>query len=173
MEFFIVLYLNTDKAIVEAPKHVLNFWLFWYCYNYLFHAFCMLYHVWLCSYHPCDLTLILFFFITNYPFRKKMCQVINYNQMTTIEREQTFGKSSIRNQSSLSKIRNIWQDLNYYLTYSRQFKLVEIFLSVVRFCIVQFSGQVPTWWWSNFSPILIGTKGICIRYIDIVVHVGQ
>ena len=37
-----------------------------------FHAFCMLYHVCLCSCHPCDITLLIFFFIINYIIRKKL-----------------------------------------------------------------------------------------------------
>ena len=31
----------------------------------------MIYYVWLCSCHPCNLTIIFFFFITNNPIRKK------------------------------------------------------------------------------------------------------
>ena len=45
----------------------------------------MLYHVWLCSYHPCDINLLLFFFITNYSIRNNICKVIHYNWIKTIE----------------------------------------------------------------------------------------
>ena len=48
-----------------------------------------------------NLTLLLFLFITNYPIRKNICQVINYNRIRTIKREWTYGKSSIFNQSRL------------------------------------------------------------------------
>ena len=44
-----------------------------------------------------DLTLLLFFFISNYPIRGNICQGINYQWINTIKREQTFGKLSIRN----------------------------------------------------------------------------
>ena len=120
-----------------------------------------------------DLTLLLFFFTTNYPIRKDISQVINYKLIKTIESEPTFGKSSISNQSSLFKIRNIWQDINYNLTQSRKSKIGDICFSVVRFRLLHFSVQVPTWWWSKYSRGLIGTKGICIGFSDIVAPVGQ
>ena len=50
----------------------------------------------------------LLFFITYYPIRKNIFQVINYNWIKTIKREQTFGKISIltwRNQENLSLVR--------------------------------------------------------------------
>ena len=75
------------------------------------HEFHMLYHIWLCSVHPCDITLLFFFSITNNPIRKNIFQVIKYNWIETIKSEPTFGNSSIRNQSSLS---NKKEDLTGY-----------------------------------------------------------
>ena len=49
-------------------------------------------HFVLCSWHPCNLTLLLFFFITNYPIII-FFQVINYICIKTIESEPIFGKS--------------------------------------------------------------------------------
>ena len=49
----------------------------------------------------------------------------------------------------------------------------KISLSVVLFCLVHFSVQVCTWWWSKSSRFLIGTKGICIGFIDIIALVGN
>ena len=51
---------------------------------------------------PLQYNSTFFLSITNNPIRKNICQVINYNFIKTIKSEPTFGKSSIRNQSSLS-----------------------------------------------------------------------
>ena len=86
-------------------KHQIMFWIFGsfdIVTMIFFHEFCMLYHVWLCSCHPCNLILFFFFFIANYPIRICFGQVINYNWIKTIKSEPTFGKSSICRQSSLS-----------------------------------------------------------------------
>ena len=66
------------------------------------HALCMLYHVWLCSCHPCDLSLIFFSLLLPIQFENNIRQVINYNFIKTIKGEPTFGKYSICDQSSLS-----------------------------------------------------------------------
>ena len=51
-------------------NHRSMFWIFG-CFDIVtilfFHVFRLLYHVWLCSCRPCDVTLHLFLFITNYP----------------------------------------------------------------------------------------------------------
>ena len=55
-------------------KHGSMFWIFGgfgIVTIIFFHAFCMSYHIWLCSCRPCDITLLFFFFINNYPIRKK------------------------------------------------------------------------------------------------------
>ena len=44
---------------------------------------------------------------------------------------------------------------------------------MVQLRLVNFSVQVPTWWWSKSSCGLIGTKGICISFIEIVALMGQ
>ena len=44
---------------------------------------------------------------------------------------------------------------------------------MVWFLLVQFSVQVPTWWWSKSSRGLIVTKGVCICFSDIVAPVGH
>ena len=44
---------------------------------------------------------------------------------------------------------------------------------MVQLCLVHFSVQVPTWWWYKSSRCLIGTKGLCINFVDIVALMGQ
>ena len=82
-------------------KHQSMFWIFG-CFDIViiisYRAFCVLHHIWLCSCHLCNLTLLLLFFVTNYPIRKNICQMVNYNWIMTIEREQKNFKSSICNQ---------------------------------------------------------------------------
>ena len=66
------------------------------------HSFWMLYHVLLCSCHPCDLRLFSPSLSLTIQLEKNVCHVINYNFIKTIKSEPTFGKSSISNQWSLS-----------------------------------------------------------------------
>ena len=49
---------------------------------------------------------------------------------------------------------------------SRNSKLGDIWFSMVQFHLVHFSVQVLTLWWYKSSFGLIGTKGICIDFID-------
>ena len=59
------------------------------------------------------------------------------------------------------------------LTKSIISNLGEIILSVFRFYLVHFSAQVPTRLWYKSSRGLIGTKGVCIGFSDIVALIGQ
>ena len=74
----------------------------------------MLYHVWLCSCHPCNTTLLFSSLSPTIQLEKNIWQVINYNFINTIKSELTFGKSSIRNQLSLS---NKKENLTRYKLY--------------------------------------------------------
>ena len=59
---FLSFYIWTPTEILY--KHQSMFWNFGsfdIVTIILFHDFCMLYHVWLCSFHPCDLTLLFSF----------------------------------------------------------------------------------------------------------------
>ena len=137
------------------------------------HSFRMLYHVWLCSYHPCNLTLLF----------------LPYHQQSNYKKP--FVKWSIITLSGLSKVnqylashqflinqvyqirRKIWQDINYNFTESIKSKLGDIWFSVVRFHLLHSSAQFPTWWWSKSWGGLIGTKGICIGFSDLVALLGK
>ena len=55
----------------------------------------------------------------------------------------------------------------------KKYKLGENWFSLVQFHLVHSSVQVPTWLWSKSSIGLIGTKGLCIGFIDIDALVGQ
>ena len=136
------------------------------------HALCMLYHVWLCSCQPCNLSLLISFFITNNPMRKK-----------------TLVKWSIITLSRVSKViwhlashpfvinqvyqirRKIWQYINYNFTESIKSKLGDIWFSVVWFHLSHFIVQVTTWWWFKSWHVSIGTKGGFIGFSYIVVLV--
>ena len=59
------------------------------------------------------------------------------------------------------------------LTKSIISKVGEISFSVVQLHLVHFSAQVPTRLWSKSSRGLIGTKGICIGFSDIVALIGK
>ena len=67
---FILFYIWTLTKLLS--KHQSMFWHFG-CFDIVtiifFHTFCMLYHVWLCSWHLCNITLLIFFFVNNYPIR--------------------------------------------------------------------------------------------------------
>ena len=70
-----------------------------------------------------------------------ICQVINYIFIKTIKCDPTFGESSIYEKQFYQIRRNIWQDVNYNFTESRQSKLGEIWFSVVQIppCTLQCS----------------------------------
>ena len=88
-----------------------------YCYNDLFHEFCMLYYVWLCSWHPCDLTLFLFLFVTNYPIRsdkKFKWSIITWLRLSKVKQHLTSHQFAIN--QVYQKRRKIWQDINSNLT---------------------------------------------------------
>ena len=53
------------------------------------------------------------------------------------------------------------------------YKMGKIIFSVVQFHLLQFSVQVPTILWSKYSRALVGKKGICISFSEIVALVGQ
>ena len=71
-----------------------------------------------------------------------------------IKREQSFGNISICNVQEYQSS-------------------VVIIFSVVLIHLVHFSVQVTTWWWSESSRGLIGTKGLCICLNGIVALVGH
>ena len=67
---FISLYIWSPKKISYRHHSMFNFF---GCFDIViilyFREFCMLYNVWLSLWHNCDITIILFSFITNYPIR--------------------------------------------------------------------------------------------------------
>ena len=67
-------------------------------------------------------------------------------------------KSEVNQNLASHEISNLTSSINY--------KLGEIWFSVVRFLLVHSSVQVPIWWWSKSSFGLIGTKELCIGFID-------
>ena len=157
-------------------KHWSMFWIFgdFDIVTIIFcHSVCLLYHVWLCSCQPCDLTL-LFSYLS-----------------LTIRLETISVKWSIITLSRLSKViqqlashqflinqvyqirRNFWQDINDNFTESIKNKLCEFVFSVVQFCLVHFSIQVSTWRWSNYWRGLICTKAVCVSFSDIDELVGK
>ena len=99
-----------------------------------------------------DPTTLFKFFITLYPKRTKFWQLISLSLY--IQREQIFGS---------------WQIFTFQ---EYQSSVVNNF-SVVRIHLVHFFVQVTTWWWSESSSGLIGTKGLCIGLTDIFVLVGS
>ena len=75
-------------------KHQTMFWTFVgfdIVTNIFCRAFRMLYHVRLCSFQPCNLTIIVSSLSLNIQPEKNY-QVIKYNLIKTIKRERTFGK---------------------------------------------------------------------------------
>ena len=67
-----------------------------------------------------DLTLLLFFFITNYPIIKIIFQVINDHWIKTIKSEQTFHKLSILQLIKTEEKMNNWKYISSNLTESRK-----------------------------------------------------
>ena len=51
-------------------------------------------------------------------------------------------------------------------------KLCVIYFLAVKFHLVQYSVQVPTWWQAKSSSGLIGAEGLCIGFGDIVRPIG-
>ena len=137
------------------------------------HSFCMLYHVWLCSCHPCDLTLLFSSLSLTIQPEKK---IVKWSMMP-LSRLSKVNQHLASHQLVLNqvyqKIRNIWQDINYNFTKSRRSKLVQIWFSVVRLHLVDFSVQVPTWWWSKYWRGLIVTKGLCIGSVTLLRLLGS
>ena len=138
-----------------------------------FRAFRMLYHVLLCSCRPCDLTLRFSSLSLTIPLEKIFVKwyIITLSILSKLHQDLASHQFVINQVYQIR--RNIWQDINYNFNESRKSKLGEIWFSVVRFCLVHFSVQVPTWWWSKSWSGLIGTKGLCNFFSDIVVLVGQ
>ena len=100
---YLSLYILT--LIKLLYKHQIMFW------NYgsfdivtiiLWHSFCTLYHVWLCSCHPEDLLLLSSYLSLTMQLVKGICKVIKYNFIKIIKSEPTFSKTSTHDQSSLS-----------------------------------------------------------------------
>ena len=137
------------------------------------HLFCMLYHVWVCSCHPCDITLL--FSSLSLPFQLYIYFVnwliIDLPRLSKVNQHLESHQFIINQVYQIRK--KIWQDINYKFTESRKSKLGEIWFSVVWFRLVHSSVQSPTLWWSKSQRGLIGTKGILICFSDIVAIVGK
>ena len=74
-------------------------------------------------------------------------------------------KSEVNQNQARHKISN--------LTSSRNSKLDEILISVVRFHLEHSCVIVATLWWSKYSFGLIGTKELCIEFIGSGALIGQ
>ena len=77
---FLSLYILTPTKLLYKHRSMFLFFGYFYIVTIIFfHEFCMLYHVWLCSCHPCNITLIIFFLSLTIQLYFCCCQVINYN----------------------------------------------------------------------------------------------
>ena len=102
---------------------------------------------------------------SNYTFFLYSPTILLEKQLSSYQLVLLSSKSELNQNQARHKISN--------LTSSRNSKLGEILISVVRFHLVHSCVQVPTWWWSKSSFGLIGTKGICIDFIDSGALLGQ
>ena len=136
-------------------------------------SFLMLYHVWLWSCHPCNLSLLFYSLSLTIQFETKIVKwsIITLSRLSRVIRHLASHQFVI-NQVYQTR-RNIWQYINYNFTESRISKHGEIWFSVVQFRLVHSSIQVPTWLWYNHWRGLKFPKGIRINFSDIVALVGQ
>ena len=107
---FLTFYIWTPESYCISTKACFEFLVFLILLLF-FHEFCMLYIAWLCLFHPCNLSLLIFFLITNYPIRFVFCQVINYNWVMTIKSEKKLASDQLEINQYYLKIRNKWQDI--------------------------------------------------------------
>ena len=63
-----------------------------------------------------DLTQLLFFFITNYPTRKNIFQVINYHGIKILKENEHFTSYQFAINQDYQKRTDIKQDISYNLT---------------------------------------------------------
>ena len=82
----------------------------------LFHEFVLLYNVWLSSCHPCDLTLLIFFFISNYPIRKTFFKLSIITESILSKVNQHLASHQFVINQVYQKRRKFWQDINSNLT---------------------------------------------------------
>ena len=75
------------------------------------HAFVMLYNVSLSSCHPCDLTLLLFLLINNYPTRKTFFKWSIITELILSKMNQHFSGHQFAINKLYQIRRNIWQDI--------------------------------------------------------------
>ena len=94
-------------------------------------------------------SFLLYHWLSNQKKKIVKWSTITLSRLSKVNQRLTSHKFAIN--QVYKNIRNIWQDINSNLTYSRRSKLGEVSFSVIRFCLVHFSVKVPTWWWSESS----------------------